>query len=430
MRVELDDELRYHIEEQTAANIAQGMGADEARRAALAAFGGVERIKDESRDARRITIVDTVGQDLAYARRVVTSSPGFALAVAATLALGIGATATMFGVVDRLLLRPPSHVVGADRLRRVYLTMVSSSHQEMTASYVGYVIYTTVRQAGRGLDGVAAYSYAGAIVGSGADARQVDGAAATAGFFPLLGVRAAVGRLFTTAEDDPRTPANVVVLDHDFWQREYGGANSALGSTLTIYEKPFTIVGVLPAGFTGTELRKVDFWIPMSSGQHPTSDWSTTWYATWIQLIVRSKPGIDAGRTSREITAALHSAAPSGWQTARLSIRPISFDQNGNEPAVYAVARWLTAVALIVLLIACTNVVNLLLARSLSRRREIAVRLALGISRSRLLRLLVTESLVLAGLGGLGGVLVAYGGAELIRRRSSACSSSPRYSLS
>src|SRR5258708_2470191 len=101
---ELDDELRYHIEEQTAANIAQGMGADEARRAALAAFGGVERIKDESRDARRITIVDTVGQDLAYARRVVTSSPGFALAVAATLALGIGATATMFGVLDRLLL--------------------------------------------------------------------------------------------------------------------------------------------------------------------------------------------------------------------------------------------------------------------------------------------------------------------------------------
>jgi len=415
---EMRDEMALHLEQAAQRLMTRGMSAADARNAARREFGNVALLQEEGRDARGARWIEWLAQDIRHAARMVRANPGFVLAVSLTLALGIGVTAAMFGVVDRLLLRPPAHLTDARALRRVYSTMTIPGWREVTSSRFAYAMYALTRERSRSFDGVAASGRANAILGSGVDAREVDGASATANFFAVVGVKPRIGRLFTAAEDDPRAPVDVVVLSYEFWQREFGGSPSALKRHLTIDNRPFTIVGVLPPGFTGTELRRADFWVPLSSTQNPKSDWTTRWGRQVLSIILRMKAGANVGAASRELTSALHQSDAIGtWKTATITIRPISSDENGQRPAVYSVARWLTGVAVVVLLIACANVANLFLARSLTRRREIAIRLALGTSASRLVRLLLIESVGIALLGGLGGVLVAYAGGALIRRR-------------
>jgi predicted permease len=414
---EMQAEMSLHLEQSVERLVQRGMSEADAGDTARREFGNIALIQDQGRDARGARWVELLVQDVRYAARLVRLNPGFIVAVSLTLALGIGVTAAMFSVVDRLLVRPPAHLVEAGRLRRVYATTTIPGLGERTFNRVGYVLYSLV-QHGHAFDGVAASGKTSAILGSGVEAREVDGASATANFFSVVGVKPTVGRVFTAAEDDPRAPADVVVLSHEFWQRELGGSPAVLRNQLTIDNRPFTIIGVLPSGFTGTELKPADFWVPLSSTQNPKSDWTTTWRRQVLSIVVRLKPGTDVQATSRELTDALRQTDAIGmWKTAVLSIRPISSDETGQQPAVYSVARWLTGVAVVVLLIACANVTNLFLARSLARRREIAVRLALGISVSRLVRLLLTESFFVAVLGGIGGAAIAYGGGELIRRR-------------
>lgn len=194
---------------------------------------GVEWLRDLAADAR-------------YVLRSTSRSPALAVAITLTLGLGIGAAATMYGIVDRLLLRGPDHVVDPASIRRVYAHVRSKASGEFTTSYLGYVSYTTLRDHARSVAQAAAYNVNDGRIGRGVDAMMAHVGAATADFFPLLGVRPALGRFFTAQEDAPPDGRRVVVLDHGYWQREMGGAPSAIGQTIIIDDQSFTVIGVAP----------------------------------------------------------------------------------------------------------------------------------------------------------------------------------------
>jgi predicted permease len=357
--------------------------------------------------------------DLRHAARNLRTTPGFAMLCAITLGLGIGSTAAMFGIVDRLLLHGPEHVIDPSHVFRFYATVKHPPNELETNSTTSYAAYAGFRDHAHVFAGVGAYQSSSWIVGTGVDARSLPGVAASADFFTTLGVRPFLGRFYSASEDDPRSPRDVTVLAYEYWIRAFGGDRDILGRTISIVFRPFTVIGIAPPGFTGTQRSPVDYWIPLASGAHPLPDWPTTWRARWVQIVARVRKGVTVDRASADATAAFrraYSGTDANWRDATISVRPISFTPEGDEPAVAPLARWLTGVTVVVLLIACANIGNLLLARALRRRGEIAVRLVLGMSRWRLTQLLLADGLLIAFLGGAAGVVVAYGTGNAIRR--------------
>ncbi len=357
--------------------------------------------------------------DLRYAARLLRTAPLFTVLCALSLGLGIGSAAAMFGIVNRIILRGPESVIEPQRVMRFYATVRHPPNELETGSITGYAAYSALRNGTRDFAGFGAYQANQWIVGTGAEARSLPGVAASWDLFPTLGVRPYLGRLFTAKEDDPGAPQDVVVLSYEYWITAFGGNRDLLGKTLSIAFRPFTVIGVAPAGFTGTDLGVVDYWIPISAGAHPRRDWPTTWQARWLQVVGRLKPGVSSGQAARDATAAIravYNGPDTNWRRVSMSVGPMSFTSEGTEPAVNSVARWLTAVTIAVLLIACANIGNLLLTRALQRRGEIAVRLALGMSRARLAQWLIAESVFLAAIGGAVGVIVAYVAGTAIRR--------------
>ncbi|HWH51333.1 MAG TPA: ADOP family duplicated permease, partial [Gemmatimonadaceae bacterium] len=356
--------------------------------------------------------------DLRNAARVVRRAPGFAMLAAITLGLGIGSTAAMFGIIDRIILRGPVGIVQPERVMRVYETVRRPGNDPVTGSTTGYATYTTLRDNVRDFSGVSVYQENSWIIGTGADARSLPGVAASADLFGTLGVRPYRGRFYSAAEDAPRSARDVVVLSYDYWKQSFGGDAAVLGRTMNIMFRPFTIIGIAPRGFTGVELSPVNYWIPLSTISAPRRDWPTTWRAQWVQVVARLRPGIDADQAGRDATAAFRQAydGPNpDRRMATLSLRPTSFTSDGVESPIAPVARWLAAVTFLVLLIACANIGNLMLARALRRRAEIAVRLVLGMTRGQLVRLLIAEGMILTALGGAVGLGVAYVGGSAIR---------------
>ena len=423
---DLDEEIELHLELRARQLEAAGMPSAEARLEARRRFGTMPAARRALRStaAHRETTMhvrewfDGWNQDLRYALRGLRNERLFTVFVIVTLALGIGANAAMFGVVDRLLLRGPDHVVDAGRVMRVYRTQQDSRFGPSTTDYLGYVTYAHLKKAGHDFAAVAASGEPGnGMLGRGADARQIQQAPATADYFSLLGVRAYRGRFFSAAEDTPGDARRVAVLGYGLWQRMFGGNGEAIGKTVILGGDPYVVVGVAPRGFTGTQLSPVDIWTPMSL-RHPTPDWTTTWHAQWLQVFVRLKPGVTAEEATADATSthrSTYAGTDSTIRNARLFVAPLSADAEGKTPTEAAVSKWLLGVALIVLLIACANVTNLQWARVVRRRQEVAVRLALGAGRARLLRLLATEGLLLACGGAIASVAVAAGLAWLIR---------------
>ena len=429
VKTDFEEELDFHFQMTTEELTAQGMSLSAARAEANRRFGDLRKYKKELEptDRRRVTqarwaeALHIAQQNVGYALRGMRKSPGFTAAVVATLALGIGANATMFGIVDRLLLQPPAHVRDAEQVRRL------SSHGHWPSgpafnftslSYPDFVDW----QAAQSFESVAAYSQTEATLGRGEGASRVEAGFASGDFFPLLGVQPVLGRL-TEPEDDRPGAAPVAVLSYGFWQREFGGDASVLDWTLDGARQSYTIIGVAPQGFTGLELEAVDVWLPLHArfselGSDSRKERRTTY---WLKIIARLRPGVSPAAAQSEAThlhrigrgALIEQGRFDPEVTAMVS--PIQTERGPSASQESLVARWLAGVSLIVLLIACANVANLLLARAARGKKEIAIRLALGISRRRLIGELLTDSMVLAGFGGIVALLIAAWGGEFVR---------------
>jgi predicted permease len=412
------EEIRSHLELEAAQREREGTPVVAAQAAARRSFGNVAGWRERYRESRRIAWLDQTREDLRSAFRGLRREPLFTGFVVTTFALCIGANAAAFGVVDRLLLSGPAHVRAADRVVRLYRVTREHSEEDVE-SRLEFVQYTNLLAFARAFDGLAAYSMGKLRLGDGEGARLITSGSATANFFPLLGVAPVVGRFFTSEEDRPLSAKAVIVLGYGLWRSGFGGDRAVVGQSIVLSGTRYEIVGVAPKGFTGVELGRVDVWRPLSLVQNGTvTNWAHNWNSQWLRVVGRRKPGFSPPQADSDATLA-HRRSYDGGQKligdARISTAPLGYTDQARESTEATVARWLVGVTVVVLLIACSNVINLLLARAVKRRREVAIRLALGAGRRRLVRLLLAESLLLSVLGGAAGLVVAYGGGEFVR---------------
>jgi predicted permease len=399
---ELDEELRFHLDRLTDEHVAAGMAPTDARRAALREMGGLDQRKEECRDARGLVLLDELRQDGRYALRGLRKSPGFTTVAILSLALGIGANATIFTFVDAVLLRPLPYP-GSDRL---VILREQPSGAEGTVNVHPLNFLEWQARAGS-FEALALVQIPPLDVIGRDGAEQIANAQTTSELFHVFGVQPALGRMFTAEETRPGNH-DVVVLGHGFWQRWFGGDPAVLGRRLAVRDGSLTIVGVAPPGLR-IGLTEPDAYTPLPIDPvKPDSIGSRS-----FQCYGRLKPGVRLAEARAEmavVASALARQYPMDEGYGVFVSGLHDYLVREGRPAL----RLLMAVVATVLVIACVNLAGLLMARGIRRRGELAVRASLGASRGRLVRQLVIESLVLSSLGGAAGLVLAYGGTRAL----------------
>jgi predicted permease len=425
----IDDELRAHLDERVAELVAGGVPERTALSQALHEFGDVESARRDlrridERAARRASFSDFAHDLVSDFRRTVRSlarRPAFSTTAITTLALGLGANAVMFGLVDRLLLSPPPHLERPNELVRLLYDMADDGGGRVNWTGTSYPAYQLLAERVSSFASMAAYVGLRLALADGPVVEEVSVLAVTPSYFATLGPRASAGRFFTEIGNDA-SETRAVVISHALWSRQFAADASVIGRTVRLGGQPFTVVGVAPRGFTGDGIDPIDAWVPLANGT-PTvpADWATNQNVRFVSIVARMRPGNPVERATTEASLVYRgSLAATQWRdsTAIVRVRPLIPGKNheGGMVPEARVALWLQGVSVLVLIIAIANVTNLLLLRAIERHRETAVRLALGISRRRLLRHIALESFVLALVGGLFAVVLARWAGPLLWR--------------
>jgi len=432
---ELDAELRFHIEHEAEKYERQGMSHEAALRRARLEFGGVEQVKEASRDMRGTARLESIVRDLRYAMRSLQSRPAFTLTVIATLALGIGANTAIFTLVDALLLRPvpvphPEQLVIVSDPAEVNTNNVGLP----LTDYVSVPLYRDVRARNAVFTDMYANGESGTLdvqmgPGTNATAEQPHARFVTGNFFSVLGVPAYAGRTFTAAEDETPGEDPVAVLTYDYWQGRFSGSSAAIGSVMRVNDVAVTIIGVTPPGFHGDIVgQPIDFWLPMMMHPaiQPRQDMIDDRAWSWVVMMGRLKPGVTLEQARQEVSAIEANAIRdnvSGRELSRFEdnlkdapIQVVSGARGFSERrAEYGKALWVLMAAVgLVILVVCANVSSLMLARLVARNREMTVRMTLGAGRGRLMQQMLVEGTLLALVSSVLGLFAATWGARVL----------------
>jgi predicted permease len=420
---DLDAELRAHLDALTEEKIKQGINEEEARHAARREFGGIEEAKESYRDQRSLPFFETLAQDLRYASRMLVKSPGFTTVTILTLALGIGANTGLFSLVNSVLLgNLPVH-----NPQELVIVRYTDARTQQVEEDFSYPMYQAVRDKNAVFANVLTRSSVDFNASYGGQSERAAGEMVSGNYFETLGIQPFLGRLI--GSEDDRTPGAhpVAVVSYGYWQRRFGSDPSIVGKNIILNDHPIRIIGITPPRFYGTELaRNPDIRVPMMMAtvfrpvpanrlQNPRHRWMT--------ILARRKPDVSVAQAQASLDILYHQVLAAELQELGASVNAhdkeralasrIQLDP-GNQGFAHLRGEMerplllMFAVTGIVLLVACANLANLLLARNAKRKQEILVRLAIGAGRGRLIRQWLTESLLLSGLGGGAGVLVAY----------------------
>jgi putative ABC transport system permease protein len=402
---ELDEELQFHIERQIEANIKQGMAPREARTAALRLFGGVEQTKEACREAHGIGLFEELGSDVLYGLRMLKNNPGYSIVAVLVLMLGIGANTAVFSVVKGVLLsRLP--FPEPDRIMTIWNTY---SHLDDEQEDVSPPDFCDWREQNHSFAQLAAYEYFHYVLAGDPDPVRLRAARVSGDFFAALGVSPALGRPLLPA-DDHEGVHHVVVLSHRLWTGRFAADPAILGHTITLTGLDHTVVGVMPASFGFPH--DVDLWTPLA--YQPPFD-PMLRRSVWFRTVARLEPGVTRAAAQADLSAIARRLGQLYPDTNQgRGVKIVSLYEQTVGDVRQALLVLMGAVGL-VLLIACTNVINLSLARTTGRQQEIALRAAIGAGRQRLVRQLVTESLLLGLIGGTGGLLLAWVSVTVLR---------------